>query len=174
MEKVKKLPNKINFFNFAKKEVELIGDLKIFDLSRLNEIASNKNDKVEVDLSFHLENGKIPCVEGIIKSKLVLDCQRCLDNLELDLKVPFDIAFTKNESQAEGLNDKFEIYLVGEDEEIDTKDLITDEILLSIPMAPSHEFDCGLKTDKGHIVEEVLEHPFDALKNIKKADFGKE
>jgi uncharacterized protein len=168
MEKAKKLPNKINFFNFAKKEVELIGDLKIFDLSRLNEIASNKNDKVEVDLSFHLENGKTPCVEGIIKSKLVLDCQRCLDNLELDLKVPFDIAFTKNESQAEGLNDKFEIYLVGEDEEIDTKDLITDEILLSIPMAPSHEFDCGLKTDKGHILQEVLEHPFDVLKNIKK------
>jgi len=174
MEKVKQLPTKINFFNFAKKEVELIGDLKISDLSRLSEIANNKNDLVEVYLSFHLENGKTPCVEGIIKSKLVLDCQRCLDNLELDLKVPFDIAFTKNESQAEGLNDKFEIYLVGEDEEIDTKDLVTDEILLSIPMAPSHEFDCGLKTDKGHILQEVLEHPFDVLKNIKKADFGKE
>ena len=174
MEKVKQLPTKINFFNFAKKEVELIGDLKISDLSRLSEIANNKNDLVEVDLSFHQENGKTPCVEGIIKSKLVLDCQRCLDNLELDLKVPFDIAFTKNESQAEGLNDKFEIYLVGEDEEIDTKDLVTDEILLSIPMAPSHEFDCGLKTDKGHILQEVLEHPFDVLKNIKKADSGKE
>ena len=60
MEKVKQLPNKINFFNFAKKEVELIGDLKISDLTRLIEIANNKNDKVEVDLSFHLEKWKNP------------------------------------------------------------------------------------------------------------------
>ena len=41
-------------------------------------------------------------------------------------------------------------------------------------MAPSHDFDCGLETDKGDIVEEVREHPFDALKNIKIANFGKE
>ena len=174
MEKAKKLPKKINFFNFAKKEVKLNGDYKISELSRLSEIASNENDKVEVDLFFRLENGRIPCVEGIIKVKLVLDCQRCLDNLELDLKVTFGIAFIRNEFQADNLDEKFEIYLIGEEEELDTKNLITDEILLSIPMAPSHDFDCGLVTDKGDIVEEVREHPFDALKNIKIANFGKE
>ena len=173
MEKARKLPNKINFFNFAKKEVKLNGDYKVSELSRLSEIASNENDKVEVDLSFRLVNGRIPCIEGEIKSILILDCQRCLDSLQVDLKVPFDIAFVRNEFQADSLDDKFEIYLIGE-EELDTKNLITDEILLSIPMAPSHDFDCGLKTDKGDLVEEVCEHPFDALKNIKKANFGKE
>ena len=174
MEKAKKLPNKINFFNFAKKEVKLNGDYKVYELSRLSDIAKNENDKVEVELSFRLENGKIPCVEGIIKSILVLDCQRCLDSLQVDLKVPFDIAFARNELQADSLNDKFEIYLIGDDEELEIKDLITDEILLSIPMAPSHNYDCSLKTDKGNIVEEVREHPFDVLKNIKIADLGKE
>ena len=173
MEKARKLPNKINFFNFAKKEVKLNGDYKVSELSRLSEIASNENDKVEVDLSFRLVNGRIPCIEGEIKSILILDCQRCLDSLQVDLKVPFDIAFVRNEFQADSLDDKFEIYLIGE-EELDTKNLITDEILLSIPMAPSHDFDCGLVTDKGDIVEEVREHPFDALKNIKIANFGKE
>ena len=44
------------------------------------------------------------------------------------------------------INLKF--YLIGDDEELETKDLITDEILLSIPMAPSHDFDCGLKLIK--------------------------
>ena len=75
-------------------------------------------------------------------------CQRCLDSLQVDLKVPFDIAFARNEFQADSLDDKFEIYLIGDDEELETKDLITDEILLSIPMAPSHDYDCGLNTDK--------------------------
>ena len=168
MEKAIQLPRTINFYNFAKKEVRLNGDYKVSDLTRLSEIASNENDKVEVDLTFHLENGKTPCVEGIIKSKLVLDCQRCLNDLEVDLRVTFGIAFTRNEPQTDSLDDKFEIYLIGEEEELDTKNLITDEILLSIPMAPSHDFDCGLKTDKGDIVEEVREHPFDALKKILK------
>ena len=174
MEKVKILPGKINFFNFAKKEVKINGDYKISDLSRLSEIANNKNDNLEVGLNFHLENGKIPCVEGIIKLKLVLDCQRCLNNLDLDLKITFGVAFARNEFDADSLDDKFDLYLIGEDEELDAKDLITDEILLSIPMAPSHDFECGLKTDKGDIVDEVREHPFDALKNIKIANFGKE
>ena len=77
MEKAIQLPKKINFYNFAKKEAMLNGDYVISDLSRLSEIANNENDNVEVDLAFHLENGKTPCVEGIIKLKLVLDCQRC-------------------------------------------------------------------------------------------------
>jgi len=167
MEKVKQLPKKINLFNFAKRELNLEGDYKISDLSRLSEIARNNNDRVEVNLSFHLENGKTPCVEGIINLQLALDCQRCLDVLKVDLKVTFNIAFIRHESQADSLEDKYEIYLVGNNEELETKDLITDEILLSIPMAPSHDFDCDLKIDKEDKVEEVREHPFDVLKNIK-------
>ena len=174
MEKAIQLPKKINFYNFAKKEVTLNGDYVISDLSRLSEIANNENDNVEVDLAFHLENGKTPCVEGIIKLKLVLDCQRCLDNLELNLNVPINIAFVKNEEDVSGLDDKYEIHLIEDEEELETKDLITDEILLSLPMSPTHDFDCGLKFDKEDKVKEVREHPFDVLKNIKIADFGKE
>ena len=174
MEKVKKLPRKINFFNFAKKEVKINGDYKISDLSRLSEIASNENDNLEVDLYFHLENGKIPCVKGIINLKLVLDCQRCLDALKIDLKVPLNIAFIRYESQGDGLDKKYEIYQIEENEDIETIDLITDEILLSIPMAPSHEFACGFKVETYKESEENLKHPFDVLKKIKIADFGKE
>ena len=174
MEKVNHLPKTIKLFNFAKKEVRLKGNYIISNLSRLSEITSNNSDRVEVDLAFHLENGKTPCIEGIIMSKLLLDCQRCLDDLEINLNVPINIAFVKKENDASGLDDKYEIHLIEDDEELKTKDLITDEILLSIPMAPTHDFDCGLKLDKDDKVKEVRENPFDVLKDIKIADFGKE
>ena len=174
MEKANHLPETIKLFNFAKKEVRLKGNYIISNLSRLSEITSNNSERVEVDLSFHLENGKTPCIEGIIISKLLLDCQRCLDNLEVNLNVPINIAFVKNEKDASGLDDKYEIHLIEDDEELVTKDLITDEILLSIPMVPTHDFDCGLKLEKEDKVKEFREHPFDVLKNIKIADFGKE
>ena len=174
MKKKPQLPKTIRLFNFAKKEVDLHGEYKISSVPRVSEVARNTEDNLEVDLSFHLENGKTPCVKGIINSKIVLDCQRCLDALNIDLKVLFNLAFVRYESQAEGLDKDYEVYVVGEDEEIDTLDLISDEILLSLPMAPSHEFDCSLKVELDAKVEKIHENPFDVLKNIKIADFGKE
>jgi uncharacterized protein len=143
-------------------------------MPRICEIARNTEDRIKVDLSFYLENDKTPCIKGIISANIILDCQRCLDALPVDLKVIFNLAFVRNESQAEELDTSFEVYNIGEEEELDSIDLITDEILLSIPMAPSHDFDCSLKIDKEEVVEEISKNPFDVLKNIKMADFGKE
>jgi len=174
MKKNTQLPKTIKLFNFAKKEVNLHGEYKISNVPRVSEVARNVEDNLKVNLSFNLENGKTPCVKGIIESKIVLDCQRCLDTLDLNLKVLFNLAFVRFESQAEGLDKSFELYVIGEDEELDTLNLISDEILLSLPMVPSHEFDCSLSVDKETKVEKVRKNPFDVLKNIKIADFGKE
>ena len=167
MKKVNQLPKTIKLFNFAKKEVNLHGECKISNMPRVSAIAKNDNDSVEVNLSFHLDNEKTPCVKGIIDLKVVLDCQRCLDDLEINLNIPFKLAFVKYENQADGIDNSYEIYHVGEVEDLETIDLITDEILLSIPMVPSHNFECGLKLDQEKIIKEVHKHPFDVLKNIK-------
>ena len=164
MKKNTQLPKTIKLFNFAKKEVNLHGEYKISNVPRVSEVARNVEDNLKVNLSFNLENGKTPCVKGIIESKIVLDCQRCLDALDLNLKVLFNLAFVRFESQAEGLDKSFEVYVIGEDEELDTLNLISDEILLSLPMVPSHEFDCSLSVDKETKVEKVRENPFDVLK----------
>ncbi len=174
MKKNTQLPKTIKLFNFAKKEVNLHGEYKISNVPRVSEVARNVEDNLKVNLSFNLENGKTPCVKGIIESKIVLDCQRCLDTLDLNLKVLFNLAFVRFESQAEELDKSFEVYVIGEDEELDTLNLISDEILLSLPMVPSHEFDCSLSEDNETKVEKVRKNPFDVLKNIKIADFGKE
>ncbi|MDC1026146.1 YceD family protein [Candidatus Thioglobus sp.] len=174
METSKQLPKKIKLFKFARKEASLHGDYKISAMPRISEIARNTEDRVKVDLSFYLENDKTPCIKGIINTNIILDCQRCLEAFPIDLKVNFNLAFVRYEDQAEELDSGFEVYVIGEEEDLDSIDLITDEILLSIPMAPSHDFDCSLKIDKEEIVEEIGENPFDVLKNIKMADFGKE
>ena len=174
METSKQLPKTIKLFKFARKEASLHGDYKISAMPRISEIARNTEDRVKVDLSFFLENDKTPCIKGIINTNIILDCQRCLEAFPIDLKVNFNLAFVRYEDQAEGLDSSFEVYVIGEEEDLDSIDLITDEILLSIPMAPSHDFDCSLKIDKEEIVEEIGENPFNVLKNIKMADFGKE
>ena len=173
MENNNQLPKVIKLFNFAKKERSLGGVYKISSIPRISEIARNKEDNVKVDLSFYLENNKTPCIKGIINLNIILDCQRCLEALPIELKVDFKLAFVRHEQQAEGLDSSYELYVTKE-EELLTIDIITDEILLSIPMAPSHDFDCNLIINKDEVVEESRENPFTILKNIKTANDGKE
>jgi uncharacterized protein len=174
MENNNQLPKGIKLFNFAKKERSLGGVYKISSIPRISEIARNKEDNVKVDLSFYLENNKTPCIKGIINLNIILDCQRCLEALPIELKVDFKLAFVRHEQQAEGLDSSYELYVTKEEEELLTIDIITDEILLSIPMAPSHDFDCNLIINKDEVVKESRENPFTILKNIKIANDGKE
>ena len=173
METTKLLPSELKIFSLAKKEISLFGEYLISSLPRISEIAINKEDIVNVDLSFYLENDKTPCIKGIIELNIVLECQRCLEALQKQLKVNFNLAFVRNEQQAEELDSQYEIYVI-EGDELATIDLITDEILLSLPMAPSHNYECNLNKVKQEIVKEKRENPFTILKNIKIADVGKE
>jgi uncharacterized protein len=169
----KSLPDQLKLFNFAKKEISLSGLYQISDFPRITEIASNKKDNVRVELSFYLKNNKTPCVEGIIELDIVLTCQRCLDNLSIALKVNFNLAFVRNDQQSEELDSHYEIYVI-EEEELATFDLISDEILLSIPMVPTHDYDCIKEINEQEIVEGKSENPFAILKKLKIADGGKE
>ena len=173
MEFNKSLPDHIKLFNFAKKEISLSGLYQISDFPKISEITSNKKDNVRVDLSFYLKNNKTPCVDGIIELDIVLACQRCLDDLSIGLKVNFNLAFVRHNQESEELDSNFVIYVI-EEEELATNDLISDEILLSIPMVPTHDYDCMAEINKQGIVEETAENPFTILKKIKIADGGKE
>ena len=173
MELSESLPGQLKLFNLAKKEVSLSGLYQISDFPKISEIASNKKDNVKVDLSFCLNNNKTPCVDGIIKLEIVLPCQRCLEELHIALNVSFALAFVKHEQQAEELGSHYEIYLTDKDE-LTTIDLITDEILLSIPMIPTHDYDCIKEINEQEIVEGKSENPFAILKKIRIADKGKE
>ena len=166
MELNKSLPDQLKLFNFAKKEISLSGLYQISDFPKISEIASNKKENVSVDLSFYLNNNKTPCVDGIIELDIVLACQRCLDDLSIGLKINFNLAFIRHNQGSEEIDSHYEIYVI-EEEELATHDLISDEILLSIPMVPNHDYDCLKEINKQETVEGKSENPFAILKKLK-------
>ena len=83
------------------------------------------------------------------------------------------MAFVRHNQESEELDSHYEIYVI-EEEELATYDLISDEILLSIPMVPMHNYNCIKEINEQEIVEGKSENPFAILKNIKIADGGKE
>ena len=152
---------------YAKKNLSVTDEFNIEDLARINGIASNNSDKIKVNYSFYLENNTTPCLDGEVSLIIYLTCQRCLEELPVSLNLNFSLAFVKNESQEEELSKHLEIYLF-EGEELSLMDLISDEILLSIPMVPKHNLDCLSSFKEHNNYEQVKESPFAILKNINK------
>ena len=157
----------LKLIKFAKKNLSVTDELSIIDLPRINGIAHNKSDKIKVNYSFYVENNTTPCLDGEISLNIHLTCQRCLEELPFSLDFSFSMAFVKNENQAEELSKHLEIYLF-EDKELSLIDLISDEILLSIPMVPKHNLDCLSSFKENNNYEQGKENPFSILKNINK------
>jgi uncharacterized protein len=160
------IPTNIKLLNFAKKGLIFSQIYFVKDFPRIREIATNTNDKVKVNLSFYIENNKIPCVEGNIELEVALDCQRCLEEVKLKLTPKFKLAFIIHENQAEGLDSSFETIL-NADEEFSTIEFITDEVLISVPMIPTHSYECQSYKDKSPTIEQKRKNPFAILEQLK-------
>jgi len=160
------IPEIIKIFKFASKGLIFSQQYQVKDFPRIGALATNQASKVDVELSFSLEEGRIPCIKGSIKLDLALVCQRCLNEVDVHLEPNFQLAFIKNEQQGEGLNSDFETIL-NIDEEFSTIDFITDEVLITVPMTPMHEYGCASYQDTLPVEELKRENPFAILEQLK-------
>ncbi|MCH9646039.1 MAG: YceD family protein [Proteobacteria bacterium] len=160
------IPANIKLLSFAKKGLVFSQTYTVKDFPRIKDMVSNIDDQVSVKLSFYIENGKIPCIEGSVELEVALDCQRCLKEVKLRLTPSFKLAFIIHENQAEDLDPSFETIL-NADEEFSTIEFITDEVLISIPMIPMHSHECQSYKDKSPVIEQKRENPFAVLKQLK-------
>ncbi|MBC8493841.1 MAG: DUF177 domain-containing protein [Candidatus Thioglobus sp.] len=163
------IPANIKLLNFAKKGLVFSQTYTVEDFPRIKDLVSNSDDKVVANLTFYIENNKIPCVEGSVELDVVLECQRCLDEVKLNLNPTFKLAFIIHENQAEDLDPSFETIL-NADDEFSAIEFITDEVLISIPMIPMHSHECQSYKDKSPEIEQERENPFAILEQLKNSN----
>jgi len=160
------IPEQIKLFKFASRSLIFSQAYQVKDFPRISSLVSNQDAPVSVELSFSIENNKIPCIAGKVELDVALTCQRCLNEVSVHLQPKFQLAFLQNEQQGEELDSSFETIL-NADEEFSTIEFITDEVLISIPMSPMHEHECVSYKDTRPIKEQKRENPFAVLKQLK-------
>ena len=163
------IPTNIKLLSFAKKGLIFSQTYSVKDFPRIRELVTNIDDHVKVNLNFYIENGKIPCIEGSVELAAALDCQRCLNEVKLQLNPTFKLAFIIHENQAEDLDPSFETIL-NADEEFSTIEFVTDEVLISIPMIPMHSHECQSYKDKSPVIEQKRKNPFAVLEQLKNSN----
>ena len=145
------------------------------EFSRLARLLESTDGEASIRLAFSYSaaggGDGIPLLDGKVVTDLPVVCQRCLSPVTLPLATEFHLALLDDESQNSGVRPPYEPVL-REDEDTGSRgwrllELIEDELLLSLPMSPTHELDnqC-VEIDESVAVEPDKQAPFAGLKDL--------
>ena len=164
----------IDPFRFARKGKQLERILGLRPEGRLQGIIAEKCD-INLQLSGNRDSNNRLLLEGHISGAVIVQCQVCLDNLQMPVDFSFRLYPVSSEEQAEKLQKDFEP-LVVEDNSLALSELVTNELILTLPVAISHLSVDGTncvnedKFSAGDLTEERLKEgkssPFAILKSM--------
>jgi uncharacterized protein len=131
-------------FAFARDGRVLEGTLAVSELERLHDLLTEVAGEVSFRLrGFKGESGE-PMLHLEVSGVIPLACQRCLEPVPCDLDVDnlLELVPEGADLSQDELEDDTRDFLPVE-RELDVVELVEDEILLALPVAPRHE-KCGL------------------------------
>lgn len=156
-------PILINNIELAHNEEKRSGELRLNDCSRLAKVIDTTNQdqlKIQYNLTGHASKFHLPSMRLIIKSTLPLTCQRCLEVMQFDIALTFD--YVISESEPEAFDESDDVDWVEVSRGMNLNELIEDELLIAIPLAPTHQHACRpLTAESGE-----KHNPFAALKDL--------
>ena len=94
------------------------------------------------DLSFSFDSERRRVIRGRLEAVVQVQCQRCLETMELNLRSEFVLGVVESDEMAGQLPAELEP-LIAEGREIDLHVMIEDELIMALPPFPVHdEGDC--------------------------------
>jgi uncharacterized protein len=136
----------INNLEFAQKQQKLSDSFAASNCKRLVDLLVIRNKNAEqttiyFELMGDCKQFRHPSLHLRIKTQLPVICQRCSDEMQinLDLSLNYIVSETINNELDE--NDEFDWLEV--DNEMNLHELIEDELLLAMPIAPVHDKNCS-------------------------------
>jgi uncharacterized protein len=149
----------INNLEFATSQQTLDGALDTKACSRLVELLDDaQKSNIEYSLIGHAKRLSMPSLQLNIHAALQVTCQRCLQAMPIDLALTFDYLIgNEMPSELDTIDDADWLEATSD---MDLGELIEDELLLAMPIAPKHEENCQLlKSESGE-----KPNPFAVLK----------
>ena len=142
-----RLPEFIDPWRLADQGKRFAGHIELDKLPRLAAVLMDTAGTADFDLLFDRDNRRRATIKGFVRSSLKLECQRCLERLELPVDARVSLAVIEVAAEAERLPEEYAPILIEEDR-LPLLDLVEDELLLAIPQIPRHELEqCPIKIE---------------------------
>jgi len=170
-----RLPLEVDPLRLATREEHLKGTLPLKQMKRLINVLSSSDGDVLVDVVFSVDINHVVILTGEIQADTRLVCQRCMEDMTHPIRLDFQLAFVRSETEMERLPEGYEATLM--DNTMMLSDIIEDEILLALPPIPKHldehcsssEITESWASQKNEPNTETVErdNPFDILASLK-------
>ncbi len=181
-----KLPARFNPSKLSQETSEFSLDVAVAQFNRLCGGLASRDGTVRASMRFRVDTDQRISVEGQFDAQLMLQCQRCLEVYNMPIATEFSLTFVANEAMIDELPDDLDPVLLDEQGQIHVVDLLEDELILHMPLAPHHdqmsdciangyvnepyEFDEELTSQTQTAESQHRNNPFQNLKNLTKPD----
>jgi uncharacterized protein len=151
------------------------GEIALSKLERLGELlhpgdGGHDDRKISVTFEFVRNEYDIPMIKGQLRTSLELECQRCLQPLDMPLELEFELMIDASD---ELLRDSSLDTIYSDDGFIDIFEVIEDELILAAPLVALHEdSSCNEHWQASASEPEAAakENPFAVLQQLKTTD----
>ena len=150
-------------------EIDLPETGRLGDLLQRSE-SSGQDLPITINFEFVCNEYEIPMIVGHLETRLDLECQRCLNPLELPLKLDFKLMIDASD---EIVSNSSLDTVYSEDGYIDLVKIAEEELLLAIPLVAMHEDSaCNENWKVAETTSETStrENPFAVLQQLKTTD----
>ncbi len=164
------LPKRVDAVKLVNGNQRLNAKIDAQNLPRLQEAVLECTAPVTCEIEFHQDQEKHRLVTGNCNTKVVMTCQRCLEGVEVPVESRFQLGLVLNDEQARQLPKQLEPVELEEDGYLDLWTVLEDEVLLALPMFPTHHNEtCQPKQPEPKTTNSNIKRPspFDVLAKLK-------
>ncbi len=129
----------IDPFSLANNESTVEREVSLGSMQRLAELVIKSTGDAAVSLHFGSDPLGFRVMQGEIVAPVTMKCERCLKPMPVEVVATVNVGLVKNSKQAKNLPGQYEPLLLESDEPVSLTELVEDELILSLPIAPRHE-----------------------------------
>lgn len=170
------LPKSIDIGRLESGVARFEGTVSLTAMHRLRALVISPDGVIEASLEVILDKEQYVTVVGAARTRVQLECQRCLEPVEIRLRAPFRLVAVGTLAETETLAGDHEP-LLAPGGVIDVVTALEDELLLALPAVAMHERDepCNELGARDAAQEAVARNtrtrnPFAMLEQLKKRD----
>lgn len=133
-----RLPKYIEPLRLARNEADFAGDIPLCDMPRLSGQLLSNEGSAEIALHFGMDEQGFAVISGQVRANVVLQCQRCLDAMTLQLNSEINVGLVRKKADEALLPAEMEAMQIENDDPLVLSEFIEDELLLSLPIVARH------------------------------------
>jgi len=168
------LPKTVDPLKYADQNKVLEGVIEVKQLPRLVEMLAGEQGIITAKLEFDRDEQNLRVLRGQLNTEVEMTCERCLQSVGKSIESEFTLGIVLTDEDAKNLPRRYEPLLV-EPETLVLRDVIEEELILSLPMFAYHEH-CSSdyeQSEEGQAEEtdseqaETKPNPFSVLSDLK-------